>query len=796
MRPLTLTLEGFQGYLEPETIDLTSITSAAITGRVGSGKSSILDGIVYALYGVTRTPTKEGVIHTHAKSLRVELDFELGEGVYRIKRTRTVNGNPKTYLWKVEEDGELTTLGNGSGNVKESDRAVRELFPVSLSAFRASVLVEQGKSDSFVGAAPAARYALMQEVLNLGVYQEIHEKAKKKVKEYKGQLAYLDQVLAGEQDLKEKAEQAQTAVQDAAGEKERAGEQVQTATGAEQAAAQAVQAAEQALASAQEANAEGAEAVNEAKAELVKAQNSLASLEAEVAATTRRVEDGTAWVAAQQQQITETMNGLQARLETVRASLPADGSNWAQQAQALEAQHAQAYGQATTAGQNLETIRGSLAALTQQATEHTHARQALMGQWREEKARLDALTSHQHQSTCHACGQLVDDVTAQRMITDLQGRLSAIEQEGKTHATALQQLTGQVASGQAQLEDAQQHLTQAQGQVQQLATQLAEARTRAATAQAAAAEVQSITAQLDTYQQGTSSAHQQLATHTQTLTTLEAQLAELETQLVNATQAVRAAELDLADTQAKHQLTDLEPLQQALTGARTSQAQTQSALTEAKVALARAEATEAATQKEATEAAGALDALKDTAAERKKTRAALTVEQHTVEMSAPTGAPQMIMNSALETMNTHLHNYLAEISGNVLTAALSTTVEKKDGSSKNQLNIQVTGADGNPRPYETFSGGQKFLTDFALHLTFAKLLTEQGGVPVDFFAVDEGWNSLEGEEKTAVLRAVQAMGDHYAQVLTVTHDEDVINAMPQQIKVEMTGGTSTVAVSP
>ena len=54
MLPVKLTLEGIYSYRERQTIDFTRLTEArlfGIFGPVGSGKSTILEAMIYAIYG-------------------------------------------------------------------------------------------------------------------------------------------------------------------------------------------------------------------------------------------------------------------------------------------------------------------------------------------------------------------------------------------------------------------------------------------------------------------------------------------------------------------------------------------------------------------------------------------------------------------------------------------------------------------------------------------------------------------------------------------------------------------------
>ena len=51
MRPLRLDLHGFTVFREPTTVDLTDADFFALVGPTGSGKSTVLDAICFALYG-------------------------------------------------------------------------------------------------------------------------------------------------------------------------------------------------------------------------------------------------------------------------------------------------------------------------------------------------------------------------------------------------------------------------------------------------------------------------------------------------------------------------------------------------------------------------------------------------------------------------------------------------------------------------------------------------------------------------------------------------------------------------
>jgi hypothetical protein len=51
MRPIRLDMAGFTVFRDETTVDFTDADYFALVGPTGSGKSTVLDGICFALYG-------------------------------------------------------------------------------------------------------------------------------------------------------------------------------------------------------------------------------------------------------------------------------------------------------------------------------------------------------------------------------------------------------------------------------------------------------------------------------------------------------------------------------------------------------------------------------------------------------------------------------------------------------------------------------------------------------------------------------------------------------------------------
>jgi exonuclease SbcC len=79
MRPLTLRMTGLRSYRVERTVNFTELSLVAIIGPTGSGKSSVLEGITYALYGAStwdKRAVKELISDAANSSLEFEADGE------------------------------------------------------------------------------------------------------------------------------------------------------------------------------------------------------------------------------------------------------------------------------------------------------------------------------------------------------------------------------------------------------------------------------------------------------------------------------------------------------------------------------------------------------------------------------------------------------------------------------------------------------------------------------------------------------------------------------------------------
>lgn len=173
MIPLKLTIEGIYSYQKRQTIDFTSLVDAGIFGifgGVGSGKSSILESISYALYGETERlnlQDKRSYNMMNLKSDRAYIEFDFinhSDKTYRVTREFKRNSKrfddirtPTVQFYEKTDDSWLPL---------EHCNA-EELVGLNYRNFKRTIIIPQGQFKEFLELGGAARTTMMQEIFGL-----------------------------------------------------------------------------------------------------------------------------------------------------------------------------------------------------------------------------------------------------------------------------------------------------------------------------------------------------------------------------------------------------------------------------------------------------------------------------------------------------------------------------------------------------------------------------------------------------------------------------------------------------
>ena len=195
MKPLKLTLQAFGPFAEREEVDFTRLPPGAlflISGPTGAGKTSILDGITYALYGDTsggERSAREMRSHHADAALQTELEFEfaLGERCYRVRRVpeqeraalrgdKLVKVLAKAELSRLDTDGE--TWSPLAHKTTEVSALVEDLLGFKAEQFRQVVLLPQGQFRKLLAASSAERERILETLFGTAAYKRVQDALK------------------------------------------------------------------------------------------------------------------------------------------------------------------------------------------------------------------------------------------------------------------------------------------------------------------------------------------------------------------------------------------------------------------------------------------------------------------------------------------------------------------------------------------------------------------------------------------------------------------------------------------
>ncbi len=196
MRPQKLTLRNFMPFRsadgQPHELDFSSLDLFAISGPMGSGKSSLIDAIVWCLFGRTArySGDSKGVISTGASGCEVSFDFTVGSRWYKaVRRTG-----------KTTESGLSELEGNEwiqdtSGSELLTKR-IESLLGLDFDSFTKTVVLPQGRYAEFLISEPKKRRDLLAHILELGVYSDVADRAKEVAGQAKTRAETLQETLA------------------------------------------------------------------------------------------------------------------------------------------------------------------------------------------------------------------------------------------------------------------------------------------------------------------------------------------------------------------------------------------------------------------------------------------------------------------------------------------------------------------------------------------------------------------------------------------------------------------------
>jgi exonuclease SbcC len=193
LHQLSMTAIGpFSGHVEIDFSRLGESGLFLLEGPTGSGKSTIIDAISFALYGKVAQASSaiERIKSHHAAPGTepvVELIFETQSGVYRIRRTPsyerakargtgTTPANMTVKIFRLTSPDEVTGGELLSNRVSEAEDEITRAVGLTHAQFVQTVVLPQGEFSNFLRADTNTKRALLQRLFGTEILARTQER--------------------------------------------------------------------------------------------------------------------------------------------------------------------------------------------------------------------------------------------------------------------------------------------------------------------------------------------------------------------------------------------------------------------------------------------------------------------------------------------------------------------------------------------------------------------------------------------------------------------------------------------
>lgn len=211
MKPIRLEITGLQSFSKKQIVDFDALTTLGlfgIFGETGSGKSTILDAMIFAIFDeIPRTMGSKGknirpCLNQDSDILEVYFKFALGTDIFEITRCYKKKFSRKGEE-KFEQSNPILILNGDviADTVKNVENKISEFFGINVNDFTRSVVLPQGKFSEFLKLKGADKMTMLENIFDLERYgTQMSEKIKIRNNKLKEEITSLENQIKGKGD--------------------------------------------------------------------------------------------------------------------------------------------------------------------------------------------------------------------------------------------------------------------------------------------------------------------------------------------------------------------------------------------------------------------------------------------------------------------------------------------------------------------------------------------------------------------------------------------------------------------
>lgn len=851
MIPVSLMMKGFLSYQQEVSVDFSGIDLACITGSNGSGKSSLLDAMTWALFGQARRKD-DALINSRASQAEVTFIFEYESHRYRIIRKKPRDKTGVLEFTVQNEAGSWVTLTEHS--MRETEARIQETLRLDYETFTNASFFLQGKADQFSQQKPSDRKRILSSILGLEIWETYRARAAEQRKELEAELNTTDSRLAEleaeirqEPQRVERLHQLETSLKllvESRKSKEKALESQRQVAAVIQEQLRNVKVLEEQAAYASKRWTQLEQVWADRCREQSEYQSQISAadqIEAAYAAwqeAKARLEQWEKTAASFHEQEPARRAPL-TEIETQRARLEQELRSLNQQQQQTAGLAAQLPGLQTQLDEwnlqskTLTTRMDERARLESEIFQFQELRANLISEnnrlkveMNEIKERLEQLVAVNGVS-CPVCGKPLEVNERDELLKNLQQDGTNRGNDHRQNVQEIKNLDAKITAHQQELNN----LRHAESENRQLSGKIAALNERREQLQSTlnlwesiglprlaevqacladgryALEARAELARVDAMLSGLgydAGAHDAARRDEQNRRPSQEAMRQLEHARISLEQLNR--EVNSLSEQRNEARAEMEKRSQEAQAAR-AQYQVSEAnlpdLEQAEEELNTIKEQESWNLREVGGARQDVDSLKKQKIWRDEfqaSRAELTRKiarlKQLERAFSKDGVPAQLIADALPEIESQANLILDRLSNGNMSLNFNTQRDYKDRArddKKETLDILINDALGS-REYEMFSGGEAFRVNFAIRLALSRVLAQRAGARLQMLVIDEGFGSQDADGIQRLIEAINLVRQDFSKILVITHLESMKDAFPSRIEVEKNATGSTVKV--